>query len=157
VLDPLLAPVEWPEKKTRRNLNRKNLENPVKKACLALLARLQKQGSVRLYERRNNIALDTTDGGRVFAGVKGRADIWAVVRTEVLFPQNVQRTLQHVEIECKRADGKGRLSNAQSRFKAECDLKRIPNFIVTSVEELVEQLRDLGVCTEGANEPDRKS
>lgn len=42
----------------------------------------------------------------------------------------------HIEIECKRADGKGRLSADQKIFQEFCEKSGIPYFIVTSAEML---------------------
>jgi len=135
--------ISWPERKKRRNLNRKGLENLVKKDCIALLHRLQKTGAVCLYERRNNITLPTTDGGMVFAGVRGRADMWAVVNLQ----GGVYARGKHVEIECKRADGKGSLSPKQKDFRTFCMEQDIPYLVVTSAVQLAEELQRLGVNT----------
>ena len=136
--------IDWPEKKKRRRTTPKaNLEDGVKKECMALLAGLQKTGQVRLYERRNVLFMRTEDGGVIQAGVKGRADIWAVVLDGR--PADCPAIPTHVEIECKRRDGKGVQSDAQKDFEALCHRRGIPYLLVTSAADLRRELRAIGV------------
>lgn len=136
----LFGPIEWPKEKRRRTTPKRDLENAVKLECLALLAHLQKKGSVYIYERRNNLQLFTADGGLIQAGVPGRADIWAVVERQIE-PEAGQ---VHIEIECKRRKG-GTLSPAQKDFRAFCAEQGIPYFVVRSGEELEKNLRNFGL------------
>lgn len=145
-MDDLTGPIQWPESKPRqRRTPKRMLEDSVKKDCLKLLARLQKHGSVRLYERRNVLNMATTDGGRIMAGVRGRADIWAVVVCIDGQRDYGGSHQQHVEIECKRRDGKGRASPAQVEFEGFCKRSGIPYVIVTSADDLAAWLCELEV------------
>ena len=140
--------VDWPaKKKKRRTTPKKDLEDGVKRDCIELLAHLQKIGEVCLYERRNVLVMHTTDGGFVQAGVKGRADIWAVVFDGS--SADCPPIPTHVEIECKRRDGKGTLSAAQKDFQAFCKAHGVPYVVVKSAEELKVWLRELGVWVHG--------
>ena len=81
-------------------------------------------------------------------GSKGAADIWCLVKAPIQnWINNFDRhmiededVLVHVEIECKRADGKGRQSEAQKKFQQFCDSQGIPYILVISASELAEKL-----------------
>ncbi len=139
---PQECPVGKPKKKTPK----KNLEAHVVRECLAFL----KQSPDVLYvERRNTGAVQFQDGGFIRFGSKGAADIWCLVKIglmEMILPANedagyISRPsdsylVRHVEVEAKRADGKGRQSADQKKFQEFCDSHRIPYILVTSADEL---------------------
>lgn len=106
----------------RKKTPKKNLEAGVIKECMIWLNR-------RGYycERRNTGAIKTRDTFLRF-GRLGAADIFAAVGG------------CHVEIECKRRDGKGRLSPSQKAFRREMGDYRIPYLVVTSAEDLEIQI-----------------
>jgi len=112
----------------RKRSPRVDLEGSLVRECLAYL---RDNLDVVYVERRNTGALRVQGGGFIRFGAKGAADIWCLVASERNWPH-----LRHVEIECKRADGKGRLSPDQKRFQAFCRNEAIPYFVVTSAEEL---------------------
>ena len=55
----------------------------------------------------------------------------------------VHYRLAHVEIECKRSDGKGRQSAVQKEFQEFCDNQGIPYILVKSTTELKIELNRL--------------
>ncbi len=129
---PKKCPVGEPKKRTPK----KNLEGVVVKECLALLNDLH---AVLYVERRNTGSVDFEGGGHISFGCKGAADIWCVVNV----PCTICNTSVgvHVEIECKRADGKGRLSVAQKKFKDRCATLGIPYLVVTSAQNILDYFR----------------
>ncbi len=135
---PQKCPITKPKK-----CKRENLESPVVKAVLQYLV---DHPRVILVERRNTGAVKFNDGSMIHFGSKGRADIWCLVKTIAASWVSLHGgTPEHVEIECKRADGKGRLSPAQKKFQAHCLACGIPYLVVTSVEELIAGLDNLGL------------
>ena len=140
-------PKDCPVGKPKPRRKRKNLEAPVQKAVLQWLST---QPNAVLVERRNTGAFALEDGGYVKFGVKGRADVW-VEWLHVMDPEFGRTGMQyyvHVEIECKRADGKGRLSKDQKEFRDFCLTNHIPYLIVISVDELKVGLAELGLDLE---------
>ncbi len=139
---PQECPVGKPKKKTPK----KNLEAHVVRECLKFL----KQSPDVIYvERRNTGAVQFEDGGYVQFGQKGAADIWCLVKiglSEMIVPANEDADIifqpsdsyivKHVEIECKRSDGKGYQSVAQKKFQEFCDSRHIPYILTTSADEL---------------------
>ena len=145
-------PKDCPINKPRKT-PKKNLEASVIRDCLALLGN---HPNVVYIERRNTGAVKFTDGGFIRFGSPGGADIWCLLATPLYeidvsadddfepVPKRSDRSLiVHVEIECKRPDGKGRQSPAQKRFQAICDDWKIPYLLVTSAEELRKALDKL--------------
>lgn len=104
--------------KRRRKTPKKDLETPVVKECLVWLNR---QGYY--CERRNTGAVKF---GEAFVryGTPGGADIFAVIHG------------RHIEIECKRRDGKGRLSDNQKEFRRLMKDYEIPYIVVCSADQL---------------------
>lgn len=149
IRDPYLTLDEF-KKKSRKRAKKKDLEAAVLKECIAFL--LAHKQAVYV-ERRNTGAVQFEDGGYIAFGAGGAADIWCLVRTQLpLDPFNQGRTLQHsgllhVEIECKRRDGKGKLSEGQKAFKQFCAEQGIPYFVVTSAESMGKQLHEAGILT----------
>ncbi|MCK5610939.1 hypothetical protein KAR91_54205 [Candidatus Pacearchaeota archaeon] len=156
---PKDCPINKPKKKRSR---KKDLEGPVVKDCLNFLV---DHPRVIYVERRNTGAVQFQDGGFIRFGSKGAADIWCLVRvkthgqecvsgrdldgTPMCHPKNWDTQypgcdgciqLIHVEIECKRADGKGRQSEAQKKFQKFCDDWNIPYILTTSASYLAEQI-----------------
>jgi len=110
----------------RRKTPGKNLEAGVVRDCLRFLRECP---GVIYVERRNTGALQIQGGGYVRFGSKGAADIWCLVKTQCRHPL-------HIEIECKRADGKGRLSPNQKTFQNFCGHYGIFYIVTTSAEYL---------------------
>lgn len=138
-------------KKKRRRSSKKDLEGPVVRECLKFLS---DNPYVLYVERRNTGAIQFEDGGFIRFGKKGAADIWCLVKQTIeddtgLYGYVAGRSaitrLIHVEIECKRADGKGRLSPDQKLFKEFCDSHGIPYILTTSAIGLSEKLK--AICT----------
>lgn len=124
LLDKLLArPTEPPRRQKGRKADG---EAVVLRACLRVLA---DHPAVAYFERRNTGAVQFADGGFMRFGRPGAADIFAVLRDG-----------RHIEIECKRADGKGKLSPVQARFAAIMRDLGIPYRVVISGAELQEWL-----------------
>lgn len=111
-------------KQRRRKTPKKDLEAGVVKECMAWLCQ-----KGYYAERRNTGAIKTANTFLRF-GRPGAADIFAVING------------QHVEIECKRRDGKGRLSDGQKAFATLMNDYHIPYFVVTSAGDLA---RHIGV------------
>lgn len=122
-----------PPPKKRRRSKRKGLEATVVRECLKFL---KADPRVIYVERRNTGAVQFQDGGFMRFGSKGAADIWCLIERDVGSCGDMVAVTTHIEIECKRADGKGRLSFDQKEFRQFCDKSGIPYFLVTSVEEL---------------------
>lgn len=138
--DPLFHDDPLAPKKRRRRTPKKDSEAAVLRECLLYL----KKCPVTVYtERRNTGAVAFTDGGFVRFGTPGGADIWCLIHGYAQDVMNVP-ILIHTEIECKRRDGKGKLSPAQQSFKQFCEKSGIPYFVVISAEDLEKQLKEAG-------------
>ena len=146
-----MIPKKCPVGKPKRR-SKKNLEGPVVRECLKFLNDCP---DVIYVERRTTGAVQFQDGGFIRFGSKGAADIWCLVK-EKLYEVDISADLdsemsqsrvsdsylaKHVEIECKRADGKGRQSVDQKRFQEFCDSHCIPYILVISTEELSEKIK----------------
>lgn len=132
-----------PKRKQRTPTN--DRESAVLKECLRFL---RQHESVVYTERRNTGAVKFVDGFFLRFGSPGAADIWCLIGKplyamdlDTCESEVVGSILTHAEIECKRRDGKGRLSADQKTFKRMCDDAGIPYFVVTSAEDLEKQLR----------------
>ena len=150
-----MMPKDCPINKPRKRRSRKNLEAPVIKECLNFLL---KYPDVIYVERRNTGAVQFQDGGFLRFGQKGATDIWCLVRcrhlkrystwwecTENIDGSCVGSCHTHVEIECKRADGKGRQSEAQKKFQEFCEGHAIPYILTTSANQLAEKIQAIGL------------
>jgi hypothetical protein len=130
-----------PQKKRRRKTPKKDLEGAVQKECLDWLVA---HPDVLYVERRNTGAVKTEDGGFFRYGRTGGADIFCRLKRRpcdnLAYPFPIP-----VEIECKRRDGKGTLSDDQKTFKREMDDIGVPYIMVLSAEDMAEQLRELGL------------
>ena len=106
----------------RRKTPKKDLETPVVKECMRWL---NQQGYYA--ERRNTGAVKY---GKAFVryGTLGGADIFAVINGK------------HCEVEAKRRDGKGRLSDNQKEFRRLMHDFGIPYLVVTSASDLEKQV-----------------
>jgi len=134
-LDKMFGPPPKPPK--RRKTPRRDLEGSVVKECLEFLH--HRCPDVAYVERRNTGAVAFEGGGFLRFGSKGAADIWCLIKTRSGYGP------QHVEIECKRRDGRGRLSGGQRDFRDMCLNKRIFYLVVTSAEDLEKKLKELGL------------
>lgn len=157
-------PQECPvgKRKKRRKTPKKNLEAQVVRKCLRLLA---EHPDVVYAERRNTGMVLFQGGGCVKFGHKGAADIWCLLNVYQYdhncrhgfsngYPQchpedwgsqcDNCKQLIHIEIECKRADGKGKQTPAQQNFEIFCHGRNIPYLLVTSAKELAEKLLQFG-------------
>lgn len=137
-----------PQRKRKRT-PKKHLEGAVIRECLQFLA---KHPDVVYYERRNTGAVQFQDGGFIRFGSVGAADIWCLIRrklttiVEDTHPHDWKATiLTHIEIECKRADGKGRQTADQKEFQKFCCDRHIPYILCTSASQLAEQLE--AICS----------
>ena len=136
-----------PQRKRKRTPKR-YLEGTVVRECLQFLA---KHSDVVYYERRNTGAVRFQGGGFIRFGSVGAADIWCLVKVPIenwinQFDRHMtedETVLVHVEIECKRADGKGRLSPDQQNFQNFCNNHHIPYILCTSTKQLAEQLETI--------------
>lgn len=132
-----------PKKKKMKKTPRNILEAAVQRECLEWL---MAHKDVVYVERRNTGALTTTGGGFIKFGSPGAADIWCLIRPYqdnhggLLFWKRNPVPL-HIEIECKRRDGKGRLSENQAAFKQRCEKIGVPYLVVTSAADLDKQFR----------------
>lgn len=135
----------------KKRRSRKVLEANVLKECREWLLN---QDKVVYVERRNTGAMQLEDRFVPF-GVKGGADLWCLIEVpllkaivpedetfNILFEPNKYYIVSHVEIECKRRDGKGRMSDAQKKFQARCKKIGVPYFVVTSAKDLEQQLKE---------------
>lgn len=131
---------EAPAPKKRRKSKSRDSEASVLADCKKLLDSLP---GVVMWERRNTGAVEFGDGSFMSFGHKGRADLWCLVRCVCGAEgwHDGEETRDHVEIECKRRDGKGRLSEDQTKFKEDCEAAGVPYFVVCSAEELLYKLR----------------
>lgn len=145
-----MIPKDCPINKSKKKRSRKNLEAPVVKECLQYLLKCPQ---VIYVERRNTGAVQFQDGGFLRFGQKGAADIWCLIKSKTFpfksdgsigadLPFNTDdfRFLVHVEIECKRADGRGRQSEAQKKFQEFCEGHSIPYILTISANQLAEQI-----------------
>lgn len=152
--DPLFTDDYPIPKKRRCRTPKKDSEAAVLRECLIYLRDIPR---VVYVERRNTGAIAFADGGFMRFGTPGGADIWCLIRclSTQLYPTgwictgNVDSSCSgscftHIEIEVKRRDGKGKLSSAQQSFKRFCEKSGIPYFVVTSKENLIEQLKEAG-------------
>jgi len=133
-----------PPEPRRKRAKRSDLEGPVVRECLLWLA---SRPEVKLIERRNTGAVQFSDGRFLRFGAKGRADIWCLVATTKGSIGDEVSVLEHVEIECKRRDGKGKLSPAQRDFQDQCGADDIPHFVATSAEDLEQKLKKACLIT----------
>jgi hypothetical protein len=139
--DPLFHDdIPAPKKRRRRKTPKKDSEATVLRECLIYL---KKCPDTVFTERRNTGAVAFEDGGFIRFGTPGAADIWCLIQGYAQDVMNVP-ILIHIEIECKRRDGKGKLNPAQRAFKQFCEKSGIPYFVVTSRENLIEQLKEAG-------------
>jgi hypothetical protein len=137
----VMMPKECPIGKPHKRTPKKNLESKVIRDCLALL---HNYPDIIYIERRNTGAVKFTDGGFIRFGSPGGADIWCLLAVPIReYGITVSYSIRHIEIECKRPDGKGRQSPAQKRFQAICDDWKVPYLLVTSAEELRKALDKL--------------
>ncbi len=141
-----------PPKRRRKRTPKKDLEGTVIRECLRALRACS---AVVYVERRNTGAVLFQGGGFVRFGHVGAADIWCLVKLPGYrarkdrdgFPLQQRGILyQHVEIECKRADGKGRQSPNQKRFQELCDSCGIPYILTTSAQELMTKIDEISSC-----------
>lgn len=142
--DPLFHDDPPAPKKRRRRTPKKDSEAAVLRECMIYL---KKCPDTVFTERRNTGAVAFEGGGFIRFGTPGAADIWCLIQRTWECPADVffeHTTLEHIEIECKRRDGKGRLSSAQQAFKQFCEKFGIPYFVVTSATDLDEQLKKAG-------------
>lgn len=136
-------------KKPRRKTPKKDLEAIVVRDCLAYL---HGHPDVIYVERRNTGMILFQSGGCVRFGHKGAADIWCLLRRLPPWRFNCPDATAwvkagqnlHIEIECKRADGKGKQTQAQAAFQEFCVNNAIPYLLVTSAKELAEKLLQFG-------------
>lgn len=85
-----------------------------------------------MHERRTVGTLKGKTGQTVTVGVKGRADLWAVLTDG-----------RHVEIEVKRGDGKGKLRKEQQDFLAFCNQHGILHIVVSDALTLFNWLTEI--------------
>ena len=117
------------------------------------LLALRHSPHVIYVERRNTGSLTIQGGGFISFGSPGAADIWCLVKVhlkEMIVPENENDPyefrpsdsflVKHVEIECKRVDGKGRQSEIQKEFQEFCDNHNIPYILTTSAVDMMEKL-----------------
>lgn len=144
-----------PPKVKRHRTPKNDLEGAVLKECVLFLSAAE---SVIYVERRNTGAVDFEDGGHIAFGRKGAADLWCLISAPCYYmgkdshgnyEQKSDPTgdITHIEIECKRRDGKGKLSEDQKEFQQSCKDVGIPYFVVTSATDLAEQLINSGLLT----------
>ncbi len=135
---------------------RKDLEAGVLRECTRWL---RANPGVVYVERRNTGAVAFEGGGFMRFGAPGAADLWCLVRCQMMAKQVDQEPpcwqcpphcareccssscLVHVEIECKRRDGKGRLSPAQKAFQDRCENIGVAYLVVTSAEDLARKFQ----------------
>jgi len=142
--DIFSGPLE-PKKHRRRKTPKKDSEAAVLRECLIYL---KKCLDTVFTERRNTGAVAFEGGGFIRFGTPGAADIWCLISQDLCHVVNDSYPafdhLVHIEIECKRRDGKGKLSPAQQAFKQFCEKSTIPYFVVTSAADLDKQLKKAG-------------
>lgn len=155
-----MIPKDCPINKPRKRSPKKDGEAVVVRECLLFL----KQCPEVIYtEKRTTGAVQFQDGGFIQFGSKGAADIWCLVRCryEKHYPKSGEHFPKpywvcaenmdgscagschtHVELEIKRADGKGRLSASQKKFQDFCRTRGIPYYVITCVAELEKALEE---------------
>ena len=122
----------------KKRTPKQDLEGAVLKECLAWL---RAQPDVLYIERRNTGAIAFDDGSRIKFGSEGAADIWILARSPL-----AKSEVRHIEIECKRRDGKGRMSPGQLAFQEQMLEIGVLYFVVLSAEELERIMRSFGFC-----------
>ena len=133
-----MLPKNCPINKSRKRTPKKNLEAQVVRECLQFLA---KHPQVIYVERRNTGAVQFQDGGFVRFGQKGAADIWCLIKINRRFGLYGHTVIiTHIEIECKRSDGRGRQSETQKKFQEFCDSRHIPYILTNSASHLAGQI-----------------
>ncbi len=139
-----------PPKRRRGRTPKKDLEGTVVRECLRAL---RASPAVVYVERRNTGAVLFQGGGFVRFGHVGAADIWCLVRCTRQCPDDqsdppffTHQVTEHFEIECKRADGKGRQSKDQKWFQEFCDSHNIPYILTTSAQELMAKIEEISSC-----------
>ena len=148
-------PQKCPIGPQRKRTPKKHLEGAVVRECLQFLA---KHPDVIYVERRNTGAVQFQDGGFIRFGSVGAADIWCLVKIPLYemdihddpsIPSESRLSsdylVKHVEIEVKRADGKGHQSVNQKKFQNFCNNRHIPYILCTSTKQLAEQLE--AICS----------
>jgi len=108
-------------------------EASVLRECLRMLESLP---YVSYTERRSVGVMRTPAGQYMKFGRTGAADLWCLV-------QDCAGHVRHVEVECKRRDGKGRLSRSQEAFQARMKSAGVAYLIVRSADELKTALEKL--------------
>lgn len=138
-----------PKPKRQHRTPKNDRESAVLSECIRFLVQRK---SVAYVERRNTGAAKYVGGYFVRFGSPGAADIWCLIGKplyamdlDTCESEVVGSMFTHVEIECKNRTGKGRLSAEQKTFKRMCDDAGIPYFMVTSAEDLAEQLQGAGL------------
>lgn len=132
-----------PKPKRQHRTPANDRESAVLSECLRFL---NGHPDVVYVERRNTGAVKYISGHFVRFGSPGAADIWCIIDCDISYNDYAGPVgLTHVEIECKRRDGKGRLSAEQKTFKRMCDKSGIPYFVVTSAEDLAKHLKNAGL------------
>jgi len=136
-----------PQRKRKRT-PKKHLEGTVVRECLQFLT---KHPNVVYVERRNTGAVQFQDGGFIRFGSVGAADIWCLMRNTIESIDSgtgdkwIMHSTRHIEIECKRADGKGHQTPDQRNFQDFCNNRHIPYILCTSTSELAKQLE--AICS----------
>jgi len=124
--DEMSVPTSKPKRK-RSKTPKKDLEAAVLRECMKVL---HDDPRVLYCERRNTGAVVLEGGGFIKFGAKGAADIWCIVEVDPMCAP------LHMEIECKRRNGKGRLSADQKKFQAMCISIGLIYEVVTSGVQL---------------------
>ena len=122
------SPRARPKPPRIKRQSKRHLEASVLRGCLKLLLNDPRV----LYRERRTAGLFEVEGRTVASGTPGAADIWFVWQNR-----------QHCEVECKRRDGKGRLSEKQKKFRDFCKATGIPWVAVKSEKELMDWLDKL--------------
>ena len=114
-----------PKRKYKRKTPKHDLEDAVKKECFDYLK------SLGLPVNRQNAGAVHLGTFHMKLATPGAADIVTIM------PDDSGR---HLEIECKRRDGKGIQSDVQKAYQAKIEEWGGVYLLVTSKEDLVEQL-----------------
>lgn len=144
-LEELWAVVHPNAPKRKRRSKWRDLEASVLRECIEWL---RAHPEVLYVERRNTGAMALEGGGFIRFGSPGAADLWCIIGKLLASPclhLFVGTCNTHVEIECKRRDGKGRLSASQKAFKAQCAERGTPYLVVTSAQDLEKKLQESGL------------
>ncbi len=147
---PKKCPLTKPK---RKRTPKKNLEGRVVRDCLQAL---HDCSDVIYVERRNTGSLAIQGGGFISFGSPGAADIWCLAKVhlkEMIVPENEDDPyefrpsdsylVKHIEVECKRHDGKGRQSETQKEFQEFCDNHHIPYILTTSSVDMMEKIEQI--------------